>query len=311
MGKKSAAAPDTVGAAREQGEQARILNQEQTVANRVNQNNAWGSVSWQPEAWLDPASGQEMTRWTQSETLAAPLQNAVNNQMGMTETRSELASNSLDRAANDYAQPMNFEQYGSPVQFNPEARAEGFNYDQFNYDLGGGRQAAEDAAYGRATSRLDPQFEQQAQAMETKLRNQGLRQGDQAYDAAMANFNRARNDAYEQARLGSTLEGRSEADLSFNQALGLNNTQFGQGLSANQQNAAIQNQNYSQGVNNNQIANQLRQQQIQEDLYKRDFNLNEADRLLQGQIIQGGPPSSGGTTATGQGETVGQKYLGG
>ncbi len=184
---------------------------------------------------------------------------------------------------------MNFDQYGDVIGFNPEAGPQ-----DFDYDIMGGRQAAEDAAYQRATQRLDPQFESRQASLETDLRNKGLRPGDQAYDAAMANFGRERNDAYEMARLGAVGEGRQESQLSF-----------GQGLSAAELNAQLQGQRFGQGAQANQIANALRQQQIMEDLYRRDFNLSEVDRLLQGQMVQGGPPSSGGQTeSSGGGNTV-------
>lgn len=58
-------------------------------------------------------------------------------------------------------------------------------------------------AYGDITSRLDPQWEQAAAQNETKLRNQGLAAGGEAYDAAMRNFNQGKNDAYTQANLAA------------------------------------------------------------------------------------------------------------
>lgn len=254
MGKGSDSA-DVVGGARETGEQARALNREQTAANRPDQFNPWGSTQWQQTPQVDPVSGELVNRWTQTETLAAPLQSALNSQMNVGQGRAALAEGAMGRVWNDYSNPFDFEQFGD-VQ-------------QFDYDPTQQRQAAEDAAYQRQTNRLDPVFESRQNALVERLNNQGLRPGDQAYDAAVANFDRGRNDAYEQARLGSTAEGRTEADLMFGQA-----------------------------ATQNQIANALRQQSIAEGIGERGFNLSEVERLLQGQMISGGPPSSGGATQT-------------
>jgi hypothetical protein len=79
------------------------------------------------------------------------------------------------------------------------------------------RGRAEDAVYQSATSRLDPQFEQRAEALESQLRNQGLRPGDEAYDTAMQNFERQRTDAYQQANFAAINAGRDEAAQLFGQ----------------------------------------------------------------------------------------------
>jgi hypothetical protein len=64
-------------------------------------------------------------------------------------------------------------------------------------------QATADRAYKNYTARLDPQWEHQQATTETQLRNQGLVPGDEAYDAAMRDFNNAKNDAYTQANTAS------------------------------------------------------------------------------------------------------------
>lgn len=252
---KGADAPNVEAAARATGEEARLLNAEQTAANRPDQYNPWGSTTWQQLTSYDPTIGANVSRWVQNESLAQPLQQSLNSQMNIGAGRAQLAEGVMGRAWENYQNPFDWGKYG--------------DIQQFNYDPTQQRQAAEDAAYQRQTNRLDPQFASRETALIERLNNQGLRPGDQAYDAAIANFETGRNDAYEQARLGSTAEGRTESDLMFNQAL----TQ-------------------------NQIANALRSQGISEGLGRRDFDLSEVERLLQGQLISGGPPSSGGTTQT-------------
>ena len=60
-----------------------------------------------------------------------------------------------------------------------------------------------DKAYGTMTARLDPQWNQREQMEQTRLANQGLVPGGEAYGNAMREFSNARNDAYQQANLGA------------------------------------------------------------------------------------------------------------
>lgn len=57
--------------------------------------------------------------------------------------------------------------------------------------------AAQDAIY----SRLDPKFQQDEEALRTRLINQGIGQGSEAYNREMNTFNQAKNDARTQAIL--------------------------------------------------------------------------------------------------------------
>lgn len=291
---KGADTPNVVGAAKETGEQAMILNEAQTQANRPNQTNAWGSTQWENTPVWNPVTGTYQTQWTQTETLNPLMQQSLDSQQSIQAGRSALAEGVMARAWDDYSQPVDFDQYGNPIQMGDVESA-----GRFEADPGTWRQQAEDAAYQRSTSRLDPQFQAQEQQLLTRLRNQGLQPGDQAYDAAMSNFQRGRNDAYEQARLGATSEGRTEAGQFF-----------GQQLQGYQTNLGAQGQEFGQAVQQNQIANQLRTQQIQEDLARRGYSLSEVERLLQGQGIQGGPPTSGGQTTTENSTYVGNLLAG-
>lgn len=341
-----ASAPDVVGAAREQGRQARASTAAQTAANRPSQSNAWGGVNWSnDQTWVPQQINQEtgevisegynQDNWTQNETLNPFMQASLDAQQSTQLDRSELAQAGMDRVRQNMQNPMDFDQYGKPIQMGKTRDTEQFNFGQegpgefsfgqglndFDYNAGDERQKAEDASYGRSTSRLDPQFQQREQALQTKLRNQGLQQGDQAYDAAMGNFGRSRNDAYEQARMGATSEGRTEAGQNYGQALGSHQQNvgqqqqlFGQALGSQQQNVAqqgqafgqaaqqnqmnnqLQNQEFGQATTQNQMANALRTQGIQEGVAQRAYPLNEVNSLLSNQQITGGPPSTGATT---------------
>lgn len=275
MGGKSGGVADVTGAAKEAGYQARLLNQEQTQANRPNQYNPWGSTTWTQDTTsagpppVDPSQGNydnigdyaaatkqyeadkaaydgaaiQSGQWTQRETLNPALQASLDAQFETQQGRSELAASRLDDLRNEMGQSMDFDQYGDPIAFDPTEQ----------------RQAAEDAAYARSTSRLDPQYQSQQEAMQLQMRNRGLREGDAQYDAAMASFGRDRNDAYEQARLGATAEGRDETGL---------------------------------GLQTNERANALRTQAMQEEMTRRGMTLEEINALMAGQEIEGSTPSS-------------------
>lgn len=252
MGKKS---PDVKGAAREEGRSAERLAREKTYADRPDQFNPWGSVTWETDQVGGGGSGgyggglfgqskggggDEYTRWTQRQTLSDPAQRIFDAQTGVAGGRQELAQGMMGRIGQEMGSPLDWDQFGE---------AQGLEFDPTEL-----RQRSEDAAYGRSTSRLDPQYEQREQAMEIKLRNQGLRPGDQAYDSSMASFGRDRSDAYEQARLQSTATGMSESQQAYQQQMG-----------------------------STEMANALRQQQIQEYLGKRGQSLSEQEALMQGQ----------------------------
>ena len=172
----------------------------------------------------------------QRENMSTDLSNIYNNQMSQYQDRSELSAGLSDRIRQEVGQAPDWTQFGE---------VQGLDYDPTEI-----RGRAEDAAYTRATNRLDPRFESERNAMEIRLRNRGLRPGDQAYQAEMESFNMGRNDAYEQAMLGSVGEGRAEADMLWNQQL-----------------------------SGNQLSNALRNQQIQEYIGRRQFSLGEQAAL--------------------------------
>lgn len=78
--------------------------------------------------------------------------------------------------------------------------------------IAGDRNAAIASNYAQIASRLDPQWNQRAEQMQSQLVNQGLDPSSQAYQNAMLSFNQGRNDAYSSAinnaiGLGNQTEG--------------------------------------------------------------------------------------------------------
>lgn len=79
----------------------------------------------------------------------------------------------------------------------------------------GDRQTIADALYRKATQYMDQSFGDQERALETRLQNQGLALGSEAYDKAMRNFQQTRGQAYEGAATNATIN----ADTAQNNAV--------------------------------------------------------------------------------------------
>lgn len=71
------------------------------------------------------------------------------------------------------------------------------------------RQAAQDAVYNQYMERLQPQFQQQTDDLQTRLVNQGLGVGTEAYQRAMNDLQQKQNDATSQAAYQSVLAGQN------------------------------------------------------------------------------------------------------
>jgi len=242
MGKKSSKAPDVAGAARAEAAANRETQRDITYSDRPDQYNPFSSVNWSNEQVIDPATGEKVNKWTQNQSFTPGVQSVVDQQLAQMTGKGQLGAGMMGRIQSEMGAAPDWAQFG---------QAQGMEHDPLAL-----RQGAEDAAYQKSVNRLDPQYAKQAESMEIKLRNQGLRPGDQAYDAAIESFQTGKNDAYEQARLGASQTGMQEA-----------------------------NQLWGQQVQGNQMSNALRDQQIKEYLDKRQFSLGEQATLNQGQSL--------------------------
>lgn len=214
---------------------ARDLMQQQTRANRPTQIGPTGT-----SRWTEGPGGQ----WTQTIELPEAQQAALEAQQRTAQARSELGESMIGRAGEELGEELDWEAMAAN-------------------EVGTGQQArdaAEQALFERTTSRLDPMWEQRRGALETRLWQQGLRPGDEAYDTAMANLGREQTDAYQTAMSEAIIGGGQEATR-----------QFGMDMAR-------------------------RQQAIAESLRRRGATLNEINALMTGQQV-GGPNLPGFTSA--------------
>jgi len=252
------AAPDYTAAADKQATSSREITDANTWANRPNQVTPWGTQTWNAASTIDPATGKPYNSWTQTTQLSPQSQAALDAQLALTQNRSDLGNSMFGRVGSELSKP---------VDWNSFSKAGGIPGVTDVGDPNTFRQHGEDAAYRRMTSRLDPQWQQKEQATDIKLRNQGLKPGDEAYDTAMHNLSMDRTDAYQTAMDQSSSEGRAESAQAFGQGVSRGDQTFGQGMQASN------------------LQTQQRQQQIAESLQQRGWSLNEINALLSGQQV--------------------------
>lgn len=77
------------------------------------------------------------------------------------------------------------------------------------------RQQAISSAYQQSTSRLDPRFAREEDALRTRLLNQGLDPNSEASQGAMGDFGQQKNDAYQSAMASAISQGQSAGDSVF------------------------------------------------------------------------------------------------
>lgn len=174
------AAPDYPAAAQatSQGSvQAAIAN---NLLNMRNTSTPLGSQTFTPSGSFDIPSiggqpGFSIPQFSQSISMTPEGQNLYNRQMGLSTGLLGLGQGSLDQTSASLGRPQDLQSIND----------------------------ISDRSYGLQTSRLDPQWAQNQQSLEAKLADQGIPVGSEAHANAMREFNQAKNDAYNQARLSS------------------------------------------------------------------------------------------------------------
>lgn len=263
MGKGSAPPPpDYTGAAQAQAQASTENLNMQNYANRPTINTPFGSQSWQTKSVVDPATGQNVTEWTQNTSLNPELQQALNSQIGLQNDRSQLASGFMGRVADEYSKPFD---YGNLPEMGQVTS--GFNFGQPLPQMDSGFR---DQVADQLMTRMQPVHDYQSQQLETSLANRGFDPGSDAYKRA--------RDELQQRQASERFQA---LDQSGNEAQRL----FGMQMQTAQ---TGYNQNMGAAQFANQAAdaqNRLRQQAIAEQMQRRGMSLNEMNALLSGQQV--------------------------
>ena len=170
MGKSSApAAPDYAGAANATAAGNLEAAKYATKANRINQTTPYGSLTY---------SQNPDETWNQVETLAPEAQKALDQQLALNTKYGETANVGFDKARQLFENPE-LDTSALPTR---------------GIDVGKTAQEA-------IMSRLQPQLAQQEEALRTRMANQGITLGSNAYGQEMNQQGQRRNDLEMQAAM--------------------------------------------------------------------------------------------------------------
>jgi len=167
-----------------------------------------------------------------------------------------------------------------------------------------------DALYQQLTRFNNERFGKQEEAERSRLANMGFQMGTSAYDTAMSEFQRAKNEAYDSAGLNATLAGGQEQSRLYadmlagrNSNIGLRQGQFGQDMSRLNAMAGLETSQFGADSNRYQMdqserdaaanyglqqasqAAAQRSQQMQEELTRRGVPMNEIAALMSGSGV--------------------------
>jgi len=279
-GKSSAPpTPDYVGAANATAAGNLDMARTQTAANRVNQITPYGSLTYSQ----DP---NNQDSWTQTETLSPQAQATLDKQMALSDKYADVANIGFDKTRS--------------LLENPELDMSGLPSRAINVG-----QTAQDAIL----SRLRPQLDSREEALRTRLANQGIALGSEAYGKEMTAAGQNRNDLEMQAALqGINLDQANRTSAMQEQAymqdrpLNLINALRTGGQVQSPQFQQFTQQALTQGPN----VLGATQAQYEGDLA--NYNAEQASSPLNGLLGLGGTVLGLGT---GNGATLGGGLLGG
>jgi len=224
-----------------------------------------------------------LPQWTSTVNLSPESQAIFDSYMRQQQQLGGLSESALNQVQNAYSSPYNYDSLAPLYGQN---------------DLNAARTATEEAIY----SRLDPKFAQDEEAMRTRLINQGIGQGSQAYQREMDAFNQMKNDA----RMQAVLAGGTESDRQFAQSLATRQQGIGEidklraqplneylAMSGQQQLAMPQFQQYNyQGAGTPDYAG-LVNQNYQNQMGQYNANQASSNNMMSGLFGLGGQAAAG------------------
>lgn len=273
MGKpksKAPAPPDYTGAAQATAAGNKDAALATAAANRVNQYGPNGSMVYS-SAGNDP-SGNPTYNLT---TTLSPEQQQLQNQenalnkglLGTAQSGLTYANDVLSKPGVDQSQLTQPGQMGNA--YTPNLTDLNANLPTTGYNPG---QSYQDAMM----SRLQPQIERENEQTNTRLANQGIMQGSEAYKNAQTALSQQHNDLLNNA----TVQGLQAGLQANEQQFGQNQAQNQQALSTQNQLFNQQNTNYGQGLGANQ-------QEFQQAAYNQMQPINVINALRSGTQVSG------------------------
>jgi len=207
------AAPDPVVTANAQT----ASNKETAIANaalnRINQYTPYGSNTYQ----ITGSAPDGTPTYSQTVSLSPEQQSLYDKYTQGQNTLADTALGGLGNVQSNFAQPFSLRNDPTKTDYTQALRN------------------AQSAAYSNATEYLNPRYQEDQQALDSKLANQGLAAGGEAYDRAQGDFQRNKDMAYNQAWNGAYSQGLQAQNQGFNQGLqgaGLQFAEYNQPLSS-------------------------------------------------------------------------------
>ncbi len=186
--------PDPVATAQAQTQSNIATATSNAALNRVNTNTPYGSLTY-----TTPGTNPDGTPKYQADlTLSPAQQGLLDTGTANKQALANTASGMLGTIGQTYGQPANFDN-----TISPEIKQ------------------AQDAAYKSQTQYLDPQFARAEDEQRTRLANQGVVQGSDAYGKATDQLAQQKQQAYQGAQNSAISAGNAEQGNLFSQMYGL------------------------------------------------------------------------------------------
>lgn len=254
MGKpKAPAPPDYAAAATAQGTANENAAIAQNFLNQANQVGPYGSMNYTydyghgftlPDGTVIPSA-------TATTTLSPAQQKLLDQQTALSTALNDTAMKGVGYVDKITGKPLD-------ISKSPALQSDGGqvyktpSIDDFN--------STRDKVTNAFMARLQPQMDQQSNALRSQMASQGIELGSKAYGDATFNLDRSQNDQ----RTSALLAGDTASQNLWQNALAAGQTTFNQGLA------------------NDQFANQARNQSIQEGEFLRTEPLNVLNALRTG-----------------------------
>lgn len=287
MGKpKAPKTPDYAAAATAQGEANLNSALATNYLNQPNQVGPDGSLSFS----YDYAGGNKLPdgtvipRTTATTTLSPEQQKLYDQNTQISTSLNDLAQQGVgyvDKAVNSPLNPSTLPAGGAAV--NPSDLQRQYDYSGVSRaptldDFGTQRDQVTEALM----SRLQPQIDRDREAQASRLANQGINLGSEAYGWDQKIQGQNENDA----RMQALLAGSQEQQRLFQDAMAARQQGIGEANSQGDLYNSTGQTSFNQGLASSQYADQARQQALQEQDYFKNQPLNMLNALRTGNQVQ-------------------------
>lgn len=270
---RAPAAPNYTAAAQATADSNVKAAQVATAANRVNQITPYGSLTYKEQGTDSQGNPMWMATTALNDTQQALLdqQNkaslglgtTINDQLGMVQST---MNKPFESGARDVQYGGQAPQLNQITAQTPEFQQMNAQGPQLQTDLASSSgMAGWDRASAILNQRLQPQLQIQQEQLDTKLRNQGLMPGTEAYNRSKAALGMQQNDLINQSQLT---------------AQGIGQNLYNQDLSTAQFGNTAQNQ-----MNQNQLANQGFNNSASQQAYQNQMGQTQANNAINQQTF--------------------------